>query len=105
MALSILHRMTGVAMAFGLVFFALWLKQLAGGPETYQYFRVAFSTPIGLFLLIAFSFAFFYHLSNGIRHLFWDAGKGFEIHQANRSSWFVLIATVALTAGFWGMAL
>ena len=56
---------------------------------------------IGKMLLIGFSFAFFYHLANGIRHLVWDIGRGFEKRQANTSGWFVLIASIAMTAGFW----
>ena len=55
----------------------------------------------GQLLLIAWSFSFFYHLGNGIRHLFWDAGYGFEKSQANASAWFVISLAVALTAVFW----
>jgi len=54
-------------------------------------------------MLIGWSFAFFFHLSNGIRHLFWDTGRGFEKQQANASAWFVLVAATVLTAGFWLM--
>ena len=56
---------------------------------------------IGQLLLIGWSFAFFFHLSNGVRHLFWDVGRGFEKHQANASAWFVIVLTVALTIALW----
>jgi succinate dehydrogenase / fumarate reductase cytochrome b subunit len=59
------------------------------------------STLVGRLLLIGWSFAFFYHLANGIRHFVWDTGRGFEKHQANASGWFVIILAVAVTAAFW----
>jgi len=55
--------------------------------------------------LIGWSFAFFFHLANGIRHLVWDTGHGFEKRQANASAWFVLITALVLTAGFWAVLL
>jgi succinate dehydrogenase / fumarate reductase cytochrome b subunit len=101
MVLSILHRMTGVAMAFGLILFALWLSRLAAGPEPYGAFVAAMTTIPGRLLLMAWSFAFFFHLGNGVRHLFWDAGYGFEKSQANASAWVVVAAAVVVTAVFW----
>lgn len=105
MTLSILHRMTGVAMSIGFIVLAAWLVQAAAGPEQYQYFRDAMSHPIGTGLLVGWTFAFFLHLGNGIRHLIWDSGRGFEKRQANASAWFVLTAAVVLTAVFWWLKL
>jgi succinate dehydrogenase / fumarate reductase cytochrome b subunit len=85
MVLSILHRMTGVAMSLGLIVFAAWLMQAAAGPEAYLGF-----------------IAFFFHVANGVRHLVWDTGRGFEKQQANRSAWFVVLFAVVATAIFWG---
>ena len=101
MVLSILHRATGLALAVGLIVFAAWLLHAASGPEQYQYFREMMSHPIGVALLIGWTLAFFLHLGNGIRHLVWDVGYGFEKSQANASAWFVLVLAVLLTAGFW----
>ena len=101
MALSILHRMTGVAMSLGLIVLAAWLMQAAAGPEAYLGFTILMSTVIGKLLLIGWSFAFFFHAANGVRHLVWDTGRGLEKHQANRSAWFVIIFSVAVTAAFW----
>ena len=101
MTLSILHRITGVGMAVGLVIMALWLMNAAAGPEQYQYFRAAMGGWVGKVLLIGWTFAFFLHLGNGIRHLVWDTGRGFEKSHANASAWFVIVLAVALTAGFW----
>ncbi|MEJ2128055.1 MAG: succinate dehydrogenase, cytochrome b556 subunit [Woeseiaceae bacterium] len=101
MTLSILHRATGVAMAVGLLVLAAWLVSAAAGEAEYERFRAVMAAPVGQILLIGWSFAFFYHLCNGIRHLFWDAGKGFEKHQANASAWFVIIVSLVATAAFW----
>lgn len=101
MTLSILHRATGVAMAVGLVVLAAWLVSAASGSADYDHFKALMSTLVGRLLLVGWSFAFFYHLANGVRHLFWDAGHGFEKRHANASAWFVLILSVVATAAFW----
>ncbi len=105
MALSILHRATGVANAVGLVVLAAWLIQAAGGEESYTAFTTIMSSPLGLVVLAGFTFSFFYHMSNGIRHLVWDTGRGFEKSQANSSAWVVIVAAFLLTAAFWGVVL
>lgn len=101
MVLSILHRATGVAMALGLVALAAWLVQAAAGPEAYQYFRVTMSTPLGQVLLVGWTFAFFLHLGNGVRHLVWDTGRGFDKGHSRATAWLVLILAVVLTAAVW----
>jgi succinate dehydrogenase / fumarate reductase cytochrome b subunit len=101
MTLSILHRATGVAMAIGLLVLAAWLISAAAGQAEYERFTATMSTFVGQLLLVGWSFAFFYHLANGVRHLFWDAGRGFEKHQANASAWFVVVVSIAATALFW----
>ena len=101
MLLSILHRMTGVSMAIGLIVLTAWLMNAAAGPEQYQYFRNLMSHPVATALLIAWTLAFFIHLGNGIRHLVWDSGRGFEKSQANASAYVVLVAAVILTTAFW----
>lgn len=101
MALSILHRATGVAMSVGLVVFAVWLMQTAAGPQQYAEFSGLMSSLPGKLALIGWSYAFFFHLGNGVRHLVWDAGYGFEKHQTHASAWFVLIISVLFTVAFW----
>ena len=101
MTLSILHRGTGLAMAVGFLVRAAWLASAAAGTVEYDAFTALVSSPFGRLLLIGWTFAFFYHLANGIRHLAWDSGRGFEKHQANASAWFVLVVAVLATAGFW----
>lgn len=104
MVLSILHRITGIALSLGFIALVAWLFDAASGPETYAVFLSAMDSVIGKLLLIGWSFAFFFHLSNGARHLLWDTGRGLEKEQANASSWWVLIKAVALTAVFWWVA-
>ena len=104
MVLSILHRMTGVAMSIGLVVLAAWLMQAAAGPEAYLGFTTTMSTFIGKLFLVAWSFAFFFHAANGIRHLVWDTGRGFDKRQADRSAWIVVTFAALATAAFWWAA-
>ena len=101
MTLSILHRGTGLALAVGFLVLAAWLVSAAAGSVEYGEFMALVSTPIGRLLLIGWPFAFFYHLANGIRHLAWDTGRGFEKSQATASAWFVLVTAIAATIVFW----
>ena len=101
MTLSILHRITGVALSVGLIALVVWLASIAFGAGAYVVVAGFMTTIIGKLLLLGWSFSFFFHLSNGIRHLFWDVGMGFEMRQANASAWFVIVATVLMTAGYW----
>ena len=104
MVSSILHRGTGLAMAVGFILFVLWLADMAVGRDAYIAFMSAMDSTIGRVLLIGWSWAFFYHLANGIRHLVWDVGYGFEKREANASAWFVIVLSVLATAVFWLVA-
>jgi succinate dehydrogenase / fumarate reductase cytochrome b subunit len=101
MTVSILHRITGVAMSAGLVMFAGWLSSVALGGRYYDNFVSLMASLPGCLLLVGWSFAFFLHLANGVRHLVWDFGHGFEKRQADASAWFVLLFAVALSCAFW----
>lgn len=98
MLLSILHRATGVVLSMGLLVLVAWLLAAASGPETYAGFRAVISSPLGLAVLAALVGCFSLHFLNGIRHLFWDAGLGFEKPQYYASGWSVVIGAVVLTA-------
>lgn len=100
-ALSILHRLTGMALAVGSILLAWWLVAVAAGGQVFAATHAFLVSPIGMVLLFAWSVAFFYHLCNGIRHLTWDAGYGFEIRDAYRSGYGVLAATIVLTVLAW----
>jgi succinate dehydrogenase / fumarate reductase, cytochrome b subunit len=100
-ALSILHRLTGIALAVGSILLAWWLVAVAAGGDVFAATHAFLVSPIGLLLLFGWSVAFYYHLCSGIRHLVWDAGYGFEIRSAYRSGYAVLAATVVLTVLTW----
>ena len=100
-SLSILHRLTGIALALGSILLVCWLIAVAAGGELFAATHAFLASPIGIVLLFGWSIAFFYHLCNGVRHLAWDAGYGFEIRSAARSGYAVLCATVLLTAMTW----
>jgi succinate dehydrogenase / fumarate reductase cytochrome b subunit len=95
--LSILHRVTGVALAFGLLALSFWLMALAGGPDSYAAAMRIFQSPLGFGVVLGWTFAFFYHLLNGVRHLFWDAGRGFERTQRHASGWAAVLGAIAFT--------
>lgn len=101
MALSILHRVTGCALSFGLLLLVYWLVALAGGKQSYADALVVFSHPLTKLVLAGLSFAFFYHLMNGVRHLSWDTGHGLERKSARVSGWIAFIGSILLTALFW----
>jgi succinate dehydrogenase / fumarate reductase, cytochrome b subunit len=98
MALSILHRATGVALAVGAIVLVLWLVAAANGPDAYARFRDWAGSPVFRVLLAAWLVAFVYHFANGIRHLFWDAGKGLERAQARRSATVVVVLVALVSA-------
>jgi len=98
MALSILHRATGLALSAGLVLLVAWLVALASGAECYALFQgFAGSWPVRL-LIAAGVLAFCYHLANGIRHLLWDLGVGLERAEARRSAGIVIVVALLMTA-------
>jgi succinate dehydrogenase / fumarate reductase cytochrome b subunit len=101
MALSIGHRATGVALAVGTLLLVWWLVALAQGPDAFATAQGFVGSWLGRLLLLGWSFSLFFHLANGIRHLFWDAGLGFEIKITTASSWAVVAASVALTVIAW----
>lgn len=99
--LSITHRMTGVFLSMGLLAIVYYFHSLSTGEQSFETFRELLKTPVGLLFMLAWSFSLFYHLSNGIRHLFWDIGKGFELADMQRSGWLVILAAFGLTALTW----
>jgi succinate dehydrogenase / fumarate reductase cytochrome b subunit len=101
--LSILHRLSGVALAFGLLALVYWLVALAGGPAVYAATARLYGSPPGLLALMGWTAAFFYHLLNGVRHLFWDAGLGFERTQRRTSGWLAVAGALVLTACTWAL--
>lgn len=100
--LSILHRFTGIALGAGCLALLWWLAAAAAGPEAFAGAQAAFGSLPGQALLLTWSWALFYHLCNGIRHLCWDAGWGYGLRAVYRSGWAAVGASVALTLAAWG---
>lgn len=102
--LSFIHRMTGVGLSVGTLLLAGWLVALAAGPEAYGLFARHLTAWYGQVLLFGWSWSLLYHLCNGIRHLFWDVGKGFAIDAAYKSGYAVVIVSTLLTIAAWALA-
>lgn len=106
MAVSILHRVSGNALAVaGLVVLLWFLAAIAGGAESYVTFTRHADTWYGMIVLIGISWAFFNHLASGLRHFVLDVGAGFEVERNNVWSLVTMFAGVALTALFWFVVL
>lgn len=99
--LSILHRFSGALLFLAAMDFSIWLASIAMGENSYALISSLFSSRLALAIWVAVSFSFFYHSLNGLRHLAWDFGKGFETHQVNCSGFIVVFLTLALTSSFW----
>jgi succinate dehydrogenase / fumarate reductase cytochrome b subunit len=99
--LSILHRATGIALAAGTLLLVWWLVAVAAGPDAFADVQAFNGSWIGRLLLFGWTWSLFYHLCNGIRHLFWDAGMGFELATVYRSGWTVVGASTVLTLIAW----
>ena len=99
--LSIMHRFSGFTLCFGGVLLSIWLISIGLGDSAYALF-VRFSNHIIIKLFfLALSFAFFYHSLNGIRHLMWDIGKGFETNELKISGLIVVTGAILFACLFW----
>ncbi|MGY3039025.1 succinate dehydrogenase / fumarate reductase cytochrome b subunit [Rhodanobacter sp. TND4EL1] len=105
MMTSITHRATGIALAVGTLVVVCGLMHLATGEESFNHFKSIIGSPIGMILMLGWSWALFYHLCNGIRHLVQDAGVGYSIPQFVRSSWLSIIGSLVLTVIVWAYVL
>ena len=101
MLLSISHRATGIGLGVGTLLLVWWLVAAASGPEAFETVQEFIGSFIGQLLLFGWTFALFYHLCNGIRHLGWDMGLGFELDTAYKSGLAVLGVSAALTILSW----
>jgi succinate dehydrogenase / fumarate reductase, cytochrome b subunit len=99
--LSIGHRLTGVALAVGMLFLVWWLVAAASDGDAFARVQGFFGSWLGLVMLFGWSFCFFYHLCNGLRHLMWDTGHGLDLRTAYVSGWVVLVASGVLTIIAW----
>ena len=103
--LSIVHRLTGVWLAVGTLLLVYWLVAAAAGAAAFDAAQWFIGSWLGYLLMIGWSFSLFFHLCNGIRHLFWDAGYGFAIDNVYRSGWSVVAVSSLLTVIAWAVGL
>lgn len=101
MALSISHRATGMALAAGTLLLVWFLCALAGGAAAYECFDKFIHSPLGIFMLVGWSFAAVFHMLTGIRHLLMDMGFLFHIPHADKFGTLIVIMAVLLTAALW----
>lgn len=102
--LSITHRLTGLLLALGAVGVVTMLVAAASGSQVFQSFHAAATHWLGQIVLVGFTLALYYHLCAGIRHLVWDAGYGYELQTATRTSWAVIVGAIVLTVLTWLLA-
>lgn len=98
MATSIAHRVTGVGLTLGVIVLTLWLFAIESGPEYYALFCSYAATFVGQVVIWGMVWCYVFHFLNGIRHLFWDFGYGFELKTADVTGILVAVLSVVLTA-------
>jgi succinate dehydrogenase / fumarate reductase, cytochrome b subunit len=101
MVMSILHRITGVALYFGTLLLAWWLIAAAVGPDYFNYVSSWFATWAGMFVLIGYTWALLHHMLGGLRHFIWDTGRGYDLATIDLLSWGSIAVSLALTALVW----
>ena len=102
--LSITHRATGAGLVIGTIPLVYWLVSAARGAGFYEQAQHALGSMLGQLLLFLWTWSLLYHMANGIRHLFWDAGYGFELENAAKSGWAVVWSSIILTVLCWLIA-
>ena len=105
MIMSIVHRITGVALYAGSALLAVWLISAAFSPEAFGLVNGVLGSWFGRLVLIGYTWAVLHHLLGGLRHLVWDSGAGFELNTITLMSWGTLVLSVLLTAAIWAAAL
>jgi len=104
MALSIVHRATGIALYFGTLLLAWWLIAAAAGPAAYSNVQAFTGSWIGRLVLFGYTWALMHHLLSGVRHFIWDLGYGFKTAEREWLTWAALIGGIALTILLWIVA-
>lgn len=101
MTMSIVHRITGVALYAGTLLVAWWLISAAISREYFDWVSWLWGTWVGRLVLLGYTWALIHHMLGGIRHFIWDTGAGLEKNTATRLAWLNLVASVAITLGIW----
>lgn len=105
MVMSILHRLTGVALYVGTLLLAWWLMAAAAGPQYFDFVSAIFGSLPGRIVLFGYTWALVHHMLGGLRHFIWDTGRGLDIPTVNALSWSTIIGSVMITLAIWGLGL
>jgi len=105
MVLSIMHRITGVVNYWGSLLLTAWLISAAMGEGPFNAVSSFMGSPLGLIILVGFSWSVIHHMLGGIRHFIWDTGHGFSLPTVRALSWATLLGSIALTGLLWFVAL
>lgn len=105
MTLSMIHRITGAALYFGTALLVWWLVALASGGEAYGTVSWFMGTPIGLLIMVGYTWALFHHMVGGIKHFLWDFGKGFELDTVEFVAKLAVVIPILLTILVWAIGL
>ena len=101
MAMSIVHRITGVALYFGTLLLVWWLIAAASGPNAYAVVQWFMETLVGRLILFGYTWALIHHMLGGIKHLIWDLGYGFGPVEREWLTLATLIGSIGLTLVLW----
>ena len=101
MVVSIMHRATGAALAFGLILLVWWLTALASGPEYFNYITDLFMSPLGRLVLFGITFSAMQHLASGIRHLIMDTGVLYNLERNRLSAQLTFVFSILMTLALW----
>lgn len=101
MAMSTMHRLTGIALYFGTVLFTVWLLSAAISEECFNMVNAVYGSMIGRIILFCYTWALLHHMAGGIRHFVWDTGTAMEKHTASKIAWATLIFSLVATALVW----
>ena len=101
MVMSILHRLTGMALYAGVLILVWWVAAAAAGPAYFEFVSSILTSWLGLLVLLGFSWALFHHLLGGLRHLVWDTGRWMDKHTSTQLAWATLAGSVTLTILLW----
>ena len=104
MMTSIAHRVTGTGLSLGALVLAWWLVSISNGPEGWQSFHTVMDTPLGLLVLFGLVWSLVFHFLNGVRHLAWDLGYGFEKNLAERNSMMILVGSIVIAVAIFALA-
>ena len=98
---SIFHRLTGISLTLGSFLLVFWFLSISIGENFYNYFQIISSNFIFKVILFFWTLAFFYHLFNGIRYLFWSFSLGMELKTVYLSGYIIALLTIIATIVVW----